>query len=52
MKKGEKVRVRLGPGEVAEAVYDGPSGIKKQHWVHVRGRLCSNVLHKQHGCSS
>jgi hypothetical protein len=40
MKKGEKVRVRLGTGEVAEAVYDGPSGIKKQHWVHVRGRLC------------
>ena len=40
LKKGEKVPVRLGTGEVVEAFYDGPSGIKKQHWVHVRGELC------------
>ena len=40
LEKGAPVRVRLHTGEVVEAVYDEPSAIEKDHWVHVNDRLC------------
>ena len=40
MKQGEKVRVRLGTGEVVEAFYCEQHRKAKDHWVHAQDRLC------------